>query len=76
MFCFFGRPKNLSFKTFFFPFMISKTVFCANAAYKSFKFGSKKNYLRTRESVPQENKAGAGSFGVLFLGGFFWFLLM
>ena len=57
---------------FFFPFMISKTVFCASRAYKPFRFESEKTYLRTKESVHQESRAGVwGRLGHIF--GFFWY---
>lgn len=55
---------------FFFPFMISKTVFCASTAYKRFRFESEKTYLRTKGSVHQESKAEVwGRLGHIF--GFF-----
>lgn len=56
---------------FFFPFMISKTAFCASRAYKPFRFESGKTHLRTKESVHQESRAGVwGRLGHIF--GFFW----
>lgn len=59
---------------FFFSFMISKTGFWVLGGFFGFflvpaelrvfhdRFWSEKNYSRTKENVPQENKAGAGSF--------------
>ena len=57
-------------KCFFFLFVISKAIFCANRTYKSFRFWCEKKYLRTKGSILQENRVEAGSMGFF---GFFWY---
>lgn len=63
------KTKKFELQNVFLSFHDFKDSFLYQESYKSFKFLSEKNYLRTKEIVPQENKAGAGSFA-------FWVFLM
>lgn len=56
------ETKKFELQNVFLSFYDFKDSFLCQQSYKSLKAWSEKNYLRTKENVPQENKAGAGNF--------------